>query len=104
MKTEDIKQLAAAWAEVQEKAAKERQEQAEAMLAQEGKLPPALQAYMDKKKGKKSDDKEDDDGEDKKSDAKPDFLDLDKDGDKEEPMKLAAKQAKQKKKIKSPKD
>ena len=36
--------------------------------------------------------------------AKPDFLDLDKDGDKKEPMKLAAKQAKQKKKIKSPKD
>jgi len=28
---------------------------------QEGKLPPALQAYMDKKKGKKSDDKKDDD-------------------------------------------
>lgn len=97
MKTEDIKQLAAAWAEVQEKAAKERQEQAEAMLAQEGKLPPALQAYMDKKKGKKSDDKEDDDGEDKKSDAKPDFLDLDKDGDKKEPMKKAAADKKMKK-------
>ena len=28
---------------------------------QEGKLPPALQAYMDKKKGKKSDDKKDED-------------------------------------------
>ena len=97
MKTEDIKQLAAAWAEVQEKAAKQRQEQAEAMLAQEGKLPPALQAYMDKKKGKKSDDKEDDDGEDKKSDAKPDFLDLDKDGDKKEPMKKAAADKKMKK-------
>ena len=30
--------------------------------------------------------------------AKPDFLDLDKDGDKKEPMKVAAKQAKAKKK------
>ena len=29
--------------------------------------------------------------------AKPDYLDLDKDGDKEEPMKQAAKQAKDKK-------
>ena len=29
--------------------------------------------------------------------AKPDFLDLDKDGDKKEPMKVAAKQAKTKK-------
>ena len=29
--------------------------------------------------------------------AKPDFLDLDKDGDKEEPMKDAAKDAKEKK-------
>ena len=34
----------------------------------EGKLPPALQAYMDKKKGKKSKDKEDDDEEDDEKD------------------------------------
>ena len=34
----------------------------------EGKLPPALQAYMDKKKGKKSKGKEDDDEEDDEKD------------------------------------
>ena len=37
--------------------------------------------------------------EDLEEEAKPDFLDLDKDGDKEEPMKQAAKQAKEKKKV-----
>jgi len=44
-------------------------------VVEEGKLPPALQAYMDKKKGKKSKEKEDD--KDKKDDDK-------KDDDKEE--------------------
>ena len=35
----------------------------------EGKLPPALQAYMDKKKGKKSKDKEDDEKDDMKEEV-----------------------------------
>ncbi len=54
------------------------------------KLPAGLKAYLDKKKkgaGSKST---------TKGKAKPDFLDLDKDGDKKEPMKKAAKEAKKK--------
>ena len=67
----------------------------------EGKINAGLQAYLDKKKGKKSN------GDDKKEmngngngngkgskGSKPDFLDLDKDGNKTEPMKSAAKSAK----------
>lgn len=62
---------------------------------EEGKLPPGLQAYQDKKKGKKDvkDDKEDK-VEEKK--AKPDFADIDGDGDKKETMKKAAKDKKEK--------
>ena len=75
----------------------------------EGKVNPGLQAYLDKKKGKKSDDN----GNGKKNGShgngngnggkgnggngkggKPDFLDLDKDGNKKESMKSAAKSAK----------
>jgi hypothetical protein len=59
---------------------------------EEGKLPPGLQAYQDKKKSKK-DDKEDK-VEEKK--AKPDFADIDGDGDKKETMKKAAKDKKEK--------
>jgi hypothetical protein len=55
-------------------------------------MPPQLKkALEDKKKGKKSTDKKGSKG------KKPDFLDLDKDGDKKEPMKKAAKEAKGKK-------
>ena len=50
---------------------------------EEGKLPPGLQAYQDKKKGKKAD--KEDKVEEKK--AKPDFADIDGDGDKKETMK-----------------
>ena len=72
----------------------------------EGKINAGLQAYLDKKKGKKSGKDHDekngkhDNGNgngDKKSGkggGKPDFLDLDKDGDKKEPMKKAAKDKK----------
>ncbi len=64
---------------------------------QEGKVNPGLQAYLDKKKGKKDngDEKEEDNGKESKG-SKPDFLDLDKDGDKKEPMKKAAKEKKMK--------
>ena len=66
----------------------------------EGKINAGLQAYLDKKKGKKSN------GDDKKEmngngngkgskGSKPDFLDLDKDGNKTEPMKSAAKSKKE---------
>jgi hypothetical protein len=61
-------------------------------LEEKKKLPAALQAYIDKKKGKKGKKEDDKDSKGKKS--KPDFLDLDKDGDKKEPMKKAAKEAK----------
>ena len=69
----------------------------------EGKINPGLQAYLDKKKGKKSngDDKKEmngnGNGNGKKNGkgGKPDFLDLDKDGNKTEPMKSAAKSKKE---------
>ena len=64
----------------------------------EGKIPAGLQAYLDKKKGKKGngDKKEEENGKDHggSKGSKPDFLDLDKDGDKKEPMKKAAKEKK----------
>lgn len=60
----------------------------------EGKLPPALQAYQDKKNGKKTKDAKEEKVDEK---AKPDFADIDGDGDKKEPMKKAAKDAKKKK-------
>ena len=60
----------------------------------EGKINPGLQAYLDKKKGKKGNgDKEEKNGKNGKG-GKPDFLDLDKDGDKKEPMKKASKEMK----------
>ena len=60
----------------------------------EGKINPGLQAYLDKKKGKKGNgDKEEKNGKNGKG-SKPDFLDLDKDGDKKEPMKKASKEMK----------
>ena len=61
----------------------------------EGKMPAGLQAYLDKKKGGKKEKEEngDDNGKSSKG-SKPDFLDLDKDGDKKEPMKKAAKDKK----------
>ena len=66
----------------------------------EGKIPAGLQAYMDKKKGKKDhgDKKEEENGKDHgngSKGSKPAFLDLDKDGDKKEPMKKAAKEKKE---------
>ena len=62
----------------------------------EGKVNPGLQAYLDKKKGKKEngEEKEEKNGNGSKG-SKPDFLDLDKDGDKKEPMKKAAKEKKE---------
>ena len=66
----------------------------------EGKIPAGLQAYLDKKKGKKGngDKKEGENGNGNgngSKGSKPDFLDLDKDGDKKEPMKKAAKEKKE---------
>ena len=57
----------------------------------EGKMPEGLRKYMEKKgKGhSKEEDKSD-----SKGGGKPDFLDLDKDGDKKESMKKAAKDKK----------
>ena len=58
-----------------------------------------LQAYIDKKKGKKTDDKEENGKNGKNGKAskgsKPDFLDLDGDGNKTEPMKSASKSKKE---------
>ena len=62
------------------------------------KMTAGLRAYLDKKKGKKTDDKEENgNGKNGKASkgSKPDFLDLDKDGNKTEPMKSAAKSKKE---------
>ena len=62
------------------------------------KMNAGLQAYIDKKKGKKNGDKEYNcNGKNGKASkgSKPDFLDLDKDGNKTEPMKSAAKSKKE---------
>ena len=61
------------------------------------KMNAGLKAYLDKKKDNKTDDKEENgNGENGKASkgSKPDFLDLDKDGNKKEPMKSAAKSKK----------
>jgi len=62
----------------------------EVFEAQSAKQKAAFKKMLDAKKGKKSDDKEVDEA------AKPDFLDVDKDGDKKEPMKKALKDKKKK--------
>ena len=63
------------------------------------KMNAGLRAYLDKKmKGKKTDDKEENgNGKNGKASkgSKPDFLDLDKNGNKTEPMKSAAKSKKE---------
>ena len=66
----------------------------------EGKMPEGLRKYMEKKgKGhSKGEDKSD-----SKGGGKPDFLDLDKDGDKKESMKKAAKDKKMSEGMQAPK-
>ena len=62
------------------------------------KMNAGLRAYLDKKKGKKTDDKEENgNGKNCKASkgSKQYFLDLDKDGNKTEPMKSAAKSKKE---------
>ena len=67
---------------------------------QEGEVPAGLKAYQDKKKGKNPADTDDADkkpeDDEKVDEGKPDFLDMDKDGDKKEPMKKAIKDKKKK--------
>ena len=63
------------------------------VLTEKG-MNPGFKAYLEKKKGKKSEGG-DDEGKSSKGGGKPDFLDLDKDGDKKEPMKKAAKEKKE---------
>ena len=65
-------------------------------VVEKKKVNAGFQAYLDKQKAKKGDKKEEAKGGKK---AKPDFLDLDKDGDKKEPMKKAAKDAKEDDKV-----
>ena len=63
------------------------------------KMNAGLRAYIDKKKGKKGNGDKEENGNGKNGKAskgsKPDFLDLDKDGNKTEPMKSAAKSKKE---------
>jgi len=60
-------------------------------IVEKKKMNAGFKAYLDKQKAK-SKGKEDDK---KGGKGKPDFLDLDKDGDKKEPMKKAAKDDKE---------
>lgn len=62
-------------------------------VVEKKKINAGFQAYLDKQKAKKGGKKEEEKGGKK---AKPDFLDLDKDGNKKESMKKAAKDAKEK--------
>ena len=65
----------------------------------EGKMPEGLKKYIEKKgKGHSKEDKSD-----SKGGGKPDFLDLDKDGDKKESMKKAAKDKKMSEGMHAPK-
>ena len=74
-------------------------EEVNPIVVEKKKINKGFQAFLDKQKAKKEDKKEDDKEEKKGGKkAKPDFLDLDKDGNKKEPMKKAAKEAKAKKK------
>ena len=59
-----------------------------------GEVPEGLQKYLDKKSGKKAPAKKGG----KEEEGMPDFPDVDKDGDKKEPIKKAYKEAKAKKK------
>ena len=61
------------------------------VLTEKG-MNPGFKAYLEKKKGKKGGD---DESKSSKGGGKPDFLDLDKDGDKKEPMKKASKEMKE---------
>ena len=55
-------------------------------------MNPGFKAYLEKQKAKKGEGG--DEGKSSKGGGKPDFLDLDKDGDKKEPMKKASKEMK----------
>jgi len=65
----------------------------------EGKMPPQLKKAQKAKEGEESTAKKGKKSTNKKGSKgkKPDFLDFDKDGNKKEPMKKAAEQAKGKK-------
>jgi hypothetical protein len=87
------------WEEQEEEQEEQEEEQEENRIRRWGdevvekkKVNAGFQAYLDKQKAKKGDKKEEEKGGKK---SKPDFLDLDKDGDKKEPMKKAAKDAKE---------
>ena len=67
-------------------------------IVEKKKVNPGFQAYLDKQKEKKDGKSDKKGGKDK-----PDFLDLDKDGDKKETMKKAAKDAKDEKEVKGAK-
>ena len=76
----------------------ESEELDEELTAAQKKLPKGLQDAILKKQGKKKNDDDKEEEVDEAKHAKPDFLDLDGDGDKKEPMKKAAKDKEEKKK------
>jgi hypothetical protein len=93
------------WEEEEEQEEEEEEEQEENRIRRWGdevvekkKVNAGFQAYLDKQKAKKEDKKDDKKEEKGGKKSKPDFLDLDKDGDKKESMKKAAKDAKDDKK------
>ena len=57
-------------------------------------MNPGFKAYLEKQKAKKGKGGDEKEGK-SEGGGKPDFLDLDKDGDKKEPMKKAAKEKKE---------
>ena len=85
MKKEEVSQIRKGWGDAY------RSIYADKETISEKGMNPGFKAYLEKQKAKKGGG---DEGKSSKGGGKPDFLDLDKDGDKKEPMKKASKEMK----------
>jgi len=86
MKKEEVSQIRKSWGDAY------RSIYADKETISEKGMNPGFKAYLEKQKAKKGEGG--DEGKSSKGGGKPDFLDLDKDGDKKEPMKKASKEMK----------
>ena len=86
MKKEEVSQIRKGWGDAY------RSIYADKETISEKGMNPGFKAYLEKQKAKKGEGG--DEGKSSKGGGKPDFLDLDKDGDKKEPMKKASKEMK----------
>ena len=86
VKNEEVSQIRKSWGDAY------RSIYADKETISEKGMNPGFKAYLEKQKAKKGEGG--DEGKSSKGGGKPDFLDLDKDGDKKEPMKKASKEMK----------